>query len=260
LVLDSLHPLARQGALECGAIAGTARTLGASRETITDHDSFVRVLHGPAHYLGQSATVPFQIAGRSYHGRVEFAIALGATGMIDPATHAPFPEPAVLAGCWLTLNGRPASVDGATAALLATPNNVHAVTGASFVAAMLPAAAPAAKSSLAARGNFFVPQSVGITATLGGGAGDAASGMPASSSNTLQVPRPITASSTMQVTASYVVPAPITDTAPLAAVAGYVTPRSVSVDAPMGVAAGFVVPAPISRSGSLPVEGTLILP
>jgi hypothetical protein len=254
VALDSLHPAASQGALECGAIAGAARTLGASRETITDHEAFVRVLHGPAHYLGQSSTVPFPIADRGYHGRVEFATTLSAAGLTDPATRAPYPEAVVLAGCWLILNGRPASADGAAAAVLATANNVHVVVGTPVVVTILTPAAASGRGSLAVRGNLFVPGPVALTATLGGAA-STATGTPAVPSSTLLVPQSITASGSMSVVAGYVLPAPITGAEQMNLTAGFVTPAPITVDGAAAVVAGFVVPAPISSSGSLSVAG-----
>src|SRR4029077_18650039 len=118
LQLSGLHPAATQGGLICGAKASFFTDLdtlqgkiqSAAQQTTSGEYTlqFSGALMSRAHYYHSEAYVSFPIVNRGYSGTQTVTMYVPVVELVDQQTHALWPSPAVLAGCWLTINGTPA--------------------------------------------------------------------------------------------------------------------------------------------------------
>jgi hypothetical protein len=147
LQLTSLHPAASQGWLTCGAKGGPKNSLDEDASTITSKaagldtsgnmgfDTFNQRLMYQSHYNGSQVGVAFAIANRAYSGTHAITLYVPYRSLIDPATKAVWSAPAVLAGCWLSINNKPAQ--RGVVGEVATADNVAHVSGSFFLVSTL---------------------------------------------------------------------------------------------------------------------------
>ena len=275
--LARLHPGASQGALQCGAIVRPGDWIKAHRGALTDYASADRLVLSPAHYLGQSGSVPFALTGAAYSGSVRFSGALTRAALTDPATGAPWaPQPAVLFVCWLTLNGHAATWDASAAPRVATAENTGFVAASPLVVAVqdLSASGVSARASLHAQGNYFVPGAVALAAQVAGpgtvaaasttGAGPANQPGQSGSANPTQSqslnPQPISLQVGFNAAGSFQTPQAQSLQIQLAAGGSFVVPTSASVGASLAAAGAFIVPAPLAPSLQMQAGGAFVVP
>lgn len=141
LQLSSLHPAATQGGLLCGAEASFDSNLAtlqakiqsaAQQTTSNEYNQTFSGLLSNAHYHHSDAYVTFPIVNRGYSGTQTVTMYVANAELINPQTNAVWPSPAVLVGCWLTINGTPALY--ASQREVATANNINHVTTSTIVA------------------------------------------------------------------------------------------------------------------------------
>jgi len=144
LQLSDLHPAATTGGLLCGSKAGSQSDLSSLRNSIqsaprrTDTDAyyqtFASLILSPAHFNNAELQVSFPITNRGYSGTQTVTRNVPNSELVDPQSRAVWSSPAVLVGCWLTLNGTHALYG--VAKELATPNNVDRIIATSTVFAV----------------------------------------------------------------------------------------------------------------------------
>lgn len=286
LALSGLHPAVTQAGLDCGAIAQTAAWVEARRGTLVDYDSVNQVVLRPAHYLGQESLISVPIAGRRYAGSTSIRLSL-PQGLSDPVTHGPWtPTPTVLVACWLTLNGRPATWDRGSTPQAVTPSNFVGVTPNPVVVAVVDAsgAGPlAATGHLSAQGQYFVPASVSVAATvqLSGSASAPLAGVPglpgaavntprapnapapsasSSTGGSTRVPASITLSGTLMAARSTQTPLKLTLASALSAAGGARLPGSLLLSAVLTASGGARLPTPITLTAALAAKGGTRVP
>ncbi|HYM28209.1 MAG TPA: hypothetical protein VET66_08665 [Steroidobacteraceae bacterium] len=276
--LAHLHPGASQGALACGAIVRPGDWIKSHRGELIDYASADKLVLSPAHYLGQSGSVPFALARGSYRGSVRFSTALSRAALTDPATRAPWsPQPAVLFVCWLTLNGHAAAWDPSAAPRVATAENTGFVAASPLVLAVqdLSGSGVSARASLHAQGNYFVPGAVAVAAQAGGAGaasassatgagpsnqpGQSGSANPAQSQASLN-PQPISLQMGFDAAGSFQTPQPQSIPVQLTAGGSFVVPAAARVGASFAAAGAFTVPAPLALSLQLQSGGAFVVP
>jgi len=170
LNLSDLHPSARNGALECGALAETAEWVGAHRREILDYASVQHWVLSTAHYYGSVGQVPFPITARGYSGALTFKTTLSPVALTDPSTRAPWaPSPTVLVACWLMVEGRPATWDRRAVPQVISTGNIAALGANPLVLAVaygIGGTPVTVSGSLTGAGRFFVPRPVTLVANL----------------------------------------------------------------------------------------------
>ena len=112
LDLTKLSPLATTGKLDCYARANTRQTITtAIAYTMQSKtpDDFNKYLAYPASYWSSHVAVTFPIKDGAYQGTQSVSINVVPGALTDPATHALWADPAVMAGCLISINGQVAS-------------------------------------------------------------------------------------------------------------------------------------------------------
>jgi len=274
--LAHLHPGASQGGLACGAIVRPGDWIKAHRGELTDYASADKLVLSPAHYLGQSGSVPFALTRGAYSGSVRFATALTQAALIDPATHAPWsPQPAVLFVCWLTLNGHAATWDASATPRVATAENTGFVAASPLVVAVQDlSGSGVSRASLHAQGNYFVPGAVALAAQVVGAATVAASsttgagpsnqpgqsgGANPTRSQSLN-PQPISLQVGFNAAGSFQTPQPQLLQIQLAAGGSFLVPTPAGVGASLAAAGAFTVPAPLALSLQMQSGAAFVVP
>ncbi|GEM_PF-6936281 len=125
VILRNLHPMAKRWSLLCGAIATSESAASTIEETINSaenafaisttmpnnqaaYDQFAQLILNPAHYHGSQATAGGDVVGGAYDGVKTVTMNVPVSQLVDPATKSVYTKPAVLVGCWIVINDRPA--------------------------------------------------------------------------------------------------------------------------------------------------------